>query len=945
MRFLPTWVILAIFWLGLGAFAGPFDPSAPIGNGDGVLHLGTNGYASLPDSQVQNFDCRTNFSVEVALNIEANAAGGRWPIILGKKSSPPLTDPGFALSIAQGQFRTVGQQVYAVVADGSRAASLSSRFFQGIVHAVMTWDAANGVLTLYMNGKVENCTTNVLLNTAGVQNSNDLKLGSASSGQALQRDILLARLWNRVLGPDEVTSEWNQFSSYGQHGLPAGFDTTALVSQWLMDATCGTNGTPGPSNLRDSQGANHLAIRGSASLWQGNGPLVLQFPPDGATNISKSVTLKAAGGLAVVGTNAAEPLQYQFQIDEANTFDSPALKDSGWLRCFGSWKPILKPSTQYFWRVRVQDSSPAPVASSFAASNSFTTKAASDWYVRPGVYVSFDGNTGAPIPSTGAYGAQGGTSYASAWNGIFSIVWGEGGVEPGDDLYICGTHCYTASNNAFIAYQGVDYISESGYSADYPITIRMDSPTDPGNFWGALCNNINGGPTWNGPDANGVYWSSNVLFSADYWANGTNIVLLNRETAPTWISDQGASFMTNGVWYVKTPDGGSPAGKICTSGLGYRFHLGRSSYIRFLNCRFRNAGPGMDVANYSPSNDTQTTLSLSCYITFDGCDLRYGSEITPTPGNDHWTIKNSELAFSQYGVYSVLNNRNAGANSLTVQSNYIHDMGTARFPNLDAHGVGVQAGNGHLVEGNRIEDTGTAIEFWTSFQPMCSNTICFNFIKNIHSIPGGSGGGGVAVSGDNTYSVAGVRAGFRIFGNIIMNTGLGGTLGWQGTGIGSGTKDFIFICNNTIYHARTGIGLSTMQDPAQAKIANNIIIDPISAYISIAGGVSSSNLLIDYNLFYPATGLTSQFVVSPVAPHDQHSVFASPMFLSATPSTAADFQLRTRSKAIKAGIPAGLTQDFAGNPIPATVPDIGAFQYSPLSIGLLPPDGLRVKGQ
>jgi hypothetical protein len=136
-----------------------------------------------------------------------------------------------------------------------------------------------------------------------------------------------------------------------------------------------------------------------------------------------------------------------------------------------------------------------------------------------------------------------------------------------------------------------------------------------------------------------------------------------------------------------------------------------------------------------------------------------------------------------------------------------------------------------------------------------------------------------------------------------------------------------------------------MQDPAQAKIANNIIIDPISAYISIAGGVSSSNLLIDYNLFYPATGLTSQFVVSPVAPHDQHSVFASPMFLSATPSTAADFQLRTRSKAIKAGIPAGLTQDFAGNPIPATVPDIGAFQYSPLSIGLLPPDGLRVKGQ
>ena len=109
-----------------------------VGFGDEVLNLGPTGYASILNSQFQDLDYQNDMSVEVALIVVANAAGGQFPIILGKKHSATLSDPGFCLSINQGEFSTVGQQIYAAVADGTNEASVTSRSFQGMVHAVMT---------------------------------------------------------------------------------------------------------------------------------------------------------------------------------------------------------------------------------------------------------------------------------------------------------------------------------------------------------------------------------------------------------------------------------------------------------------------------------------------------------------------------------------------------------------------------------------------------------------------------------------------------------------------------------------------------------------------------------------------------------------------------------------------------------------------------------------
>lgn len=918
----------------------PAKAAGAIGYGDGVLHLGTNGYASIPDSQFQGFNSQTNLSLEVVLNIEANAAGGRWPVLLGKKQSPPFADAGFALSINEGQFKTMGQQIYATVADGTSQTSVTSRFFQGIVHAVMTWDCQAKILTLYLNGSPEGSATNILL-SANLQNAQSFQVGGPSVyGQTLQRDVLLGRLWNRVLTPAEAGTLWTNFSGTGQHILPAGFDRSGLVSEWLMQNLAD------PSHLPDTQGGNPLELQGATQLWQGDGTLTLAVPANGATNVPTAVTLKAAGGLAALSNSVVRPLQYYFEIDRTNTFNSPALIHSGWCADYGTWKPVLKPATQYFCRVRVRDSASAPTQSCFIATNAFSTKEPSDWYVRPGVYAQFDPDSGTPIGTAGVYGLQDGTSYSNAWNGLFSVVWGENGVEAGDNLYVCGTHLYTASNNVFIANQGMDYITESGYSTNYPVTIRMDSPIEAGLVWGACRNEINGGGTWYGPDANGVYCCSNLSYTADYWANGTNVVLLNRESATTWTNDPGATFTTNGVWYVKSPDGSNPVGKICVDGMGYGFNFGRAWYLRFLNCRFFDSTPGGEVLSSNPNNDTRTATPVSSYITFDNCTLQYNASITLSKGNDHWTLKNSEIGNSPYGIYSFLNNHDVGANYMTVQSNYIHDIGTPRFPHVDAHGVGVQGGNGHLIECNDIENTGSAIEFWTSYQPMRNHTIRYNFIKNIRIIPNGTDGSGITISGDNTLSVPGLRTGFKIYGNIIMNTGLGGNQTWQGYGIDSGSPDFVDIYNNVLYQAPAGIAVLSVNNPAQARVVNNIVVNSTNKFLAIVGSGTSTNLLVDYNLYFPVANASSALLTVAYGSHDQHSVFANPTFVSSTPAVATDFKLGPSSRAVKAGTPINPLYNFGGSPlVPYNgAPDVGAFEDFATDGRPAPPGGLRVKG-
>ena len=451
---------------------------------DSVLELSrTGGYASLSDANVDDLDYSKDFSVEVITKIEPHSIGGKLGSFIQKGSMYVLfnpTYPGFAIGTSIGHLEYFGQQLSVKVGDGTNQVFSTSQTLEGYVYAVMTWDSTAKELILYINGDESGNNANSAINPLNIENNYDLQFGKGMN--ILNRDIFMVRIWNRELSSSEVSNLWNNYDATGQHKLVSGFDSTELHSEWLMHETSDATGSSGTTHIKDTKGTNHLELKDGAEVSTGIGYLTVESPSNGTTNVDKAVFLRVNGGIATLGGDVVNPLHYYFQVDEVNTFDSPDLKESGWIKHYGKYKPILKPNTQYYWRVKVRDSALTPVESSYSSIYSFTTEGPTDWYVRPGVYSGVSASM--PVPVPGTYGNQDGTSYDDAWNGIREIVWGEDGMEAGDNLYVCGEHDYdTSMSNDFIAYQAVEYIRESGFSEEYPITIRMDYPGDTGTIY------------------------------------------------------------------------------------------------------------------------------------------------------------------------------------------------------------------------------------------------------------------------------------------------------------------------------------------------------------------------------------------------------------------------------------------------------------------------------
>jgi len=109
-----------------------------------------------------------------------------------------------------------------------------------------------------------------------------------------------------------------------------------------------------------------------------------------------------------------------------------------------------------------------------------------DWYVRP---------------AGGSYGNEDGTSYEDAWDGFSNIVWGTGGVEAGDTLWVCGTHNETLT------------VKASGTSGSY-ITIRGDCPSDSGIIDVTSELEDSSGNAWN----SGVTWTEETGVGTNIWS-------------------------------------------------------------------------------------------------------------------------------------------------------------------------------------------------------------------------------------------------------------------------------------------------------------------------------------------------------------------------------------------------------------------------------------------
>lgn len=548
---------------------------------------------------------------------------------------------------------------------------------------------------------------------------------------------------------------------------------------------------------------------------------------------------------------------------------------------------------------------------------------AATWYVRP------------EAPG-GTYGREDGTSYSNAFNGLTigdrskgGLKWGTGGIKAGDTLYICGNHWLSIQKSSDSFFHGRIAVPVSG-TASAPITIRCDSSQGTGIIWG-YGRNTTLTDSWSGPDANGVYNISRDL--GEYIAQDVTLgtkaaVYLTSMSTTTWTGNFGAFCIKNGKTYVKTTDGKSPKGRLYTGDIAYRFALLRNQYITFKNCNF----PGflMDV-DRDEQGELVPDLPRSHHITFDGCTFRYGTQsfFRLYDGNNYWVFKKCLFEYAPDAISTFGTFDGVGASYMNVTGCTFRHMGVLMFPHQDAHGLGIRRGVSNVFEHNYFEDTGSAIEFWTSVgKPMRDMTVRHNFINNIKK-KRRTEGGGVVVSGDNPNTgttTIGQRTGIKIYGNIMINC--------EGAGVSSNNEDPVTIVNNVMINCGTGIRFEVIRAPVKATVKNNIIYNPKQLFVSVSG-YGAPTLSWDHNVYYSTVG--SQVALwRPYGSFsgwrsemkvDSHSKFSDPKWQCAVPTKDSDCKPRIGSCAIDAGTLVGISVDYAGQNIPqGKAADIGAFE-------------------
>lgn len=146
-----------------------------------------------------------------------------------------------------------------------------------------------------------------------------------------------------------------------------------------------------------------------------------------------------------------------------------------------------------------------------------------------------------------------------------------------------------------------------------------------------------------------------------------------------------------------------------------------------------------------------------------------------------------------------------------------------------------------------------------------------------------------------------------------------------------------YIYNNTFFNNEFGVFFYEITPVAPVYVKNNILYgaSDIRRAAYLASGLADSSIFMDNNGFW---GDTDTFMIQwkgTLYSRSQFSRFvsdtkknlasicANPLFVGANGS---DLRLRPGSPLIGKGTPLALPRDFAGTPIPATQPDIGAYQ-------------------
>ena len=533
-----------------------------------------------------------------------------------------------------------------------------------------------------------------------------------------------------------------------------------------------------------------------------------------------------------------------------------------------------------------------------------------------------------PQAEAGTYGAEDGSSYENAWNGLNAVQWAKpkevGKVGPGDTLYVCGLYLHETDDVTPIGGESTDPVS--GSEENNRVVIRGDCPEEQGIIWGGYINN-DPAYDWEVENASQNIYKQKIANRPDEdWyfedVNSTHWTVLDKVDSIAEVGNNPGSqyspdYDFGSYLYLQCSDSGDPSGRILIDRPGIGFDITGDSYITFKNMKFYNTGmpQGGNIVNTTD-------------ITFNNCTMMYGGSrmisLHYENGVSGWKILNCEIAHAGNGIYTISNEAN-GISDYSFNYNYIHDIGVRdSLQNGDAHAIGIQGGENGEIIGNVINNCGSGVTLYAyTFQTLKNTTVKYNYVKNLHTLGGANSRGFETCCNNNSLSD---KSGNVFAYNIIQNSKIG--LRMQFEDEQKILNNLIIDCEYGIYCARSyNDGFNTWGPSIHLR--NNIFYNNKFEDIVYKTSANEPYATIDinYNCFFPS------YKSQDVNKGDQ-SLIEDPQFVNIIDS---DFKLNSNSNIIDKGIDVGINKDFNFENIIGK-PDIGPFEYQSK---IFPPSELR----
>jgi hypothetical protein len=600
---------------------------------------------------------------------------------------------------------------------------------------------------------------------------------------------------------------------------------------------------------------------------------------------------------------------------------------------------------------------------------------ADDFYVLPYDPGEVNGNGTGPDRPTGGVGSTG------AWNGPENIVWGGGGVQAGDTLWILGEHLKVATSRT--QFGSSTWPKVAGADGEW-ITVRGDYPGNPGILYGLYKDNLSNGisPSLWTDNGNGTYEQTtraDGYYIYDYYHVWERVSgELQRYTKVTTDAD-----VVNGDpgtyrierfddpdrvdrIIVKPVNTSSFADNIYFSGvLGYDPWISAAyNYVEYKNITLfgyyidlSNSGEASNykftgVNFWSHDNRGKMCRPRNCHhVWFDHCDFRYcanGPYFEQNRGplhhfyfnecnfediGTHWYPYSPDghaigIQGGPEGTYSYIDIigctfRNCGSGvDLHIFNDQYQDhiriIGN-RFFDISSDKALAAAGQGIVLEGapDAPEENTTDID------------IAYNLVVNCSHV-------GIS----NSRRGRGVR----IYNNVAYNCGVDGNYDSSNYKLKHSTS--LSMDTGSSPYFRNNISLSPQQYHVYFQQTYPYEFDPASN-IYYPDGADKFFFRDDTAEIYGSITNFAGFLSNHEAAQsagsngfvetvEENSQIADPDFTNAsgTYSEAEDFQIGLGSPALDAGVTTIYTEDFFGNPVPSgDAPDIGIFEYQQTIVG------------